>query len=253
MLMRNKLPSDGRVLFRWRSFIPLLLYIPGAFVIIPGPELEQVYGEDVETLWVLGCVLVSMTGLAIRWITHGYIPTGTSGRNTQRMRADVLNTTGMYSVCRNPLYLGNFLAVFGTVLAFQSAWLAVISILAYWLYIERVIAAEEEFLAEKYGDEYQQWAARTPAFLPRFSLWSKPDLSFSFRTVLKREYSGVFGLFMAFYCFELYTDVFLEHTPFSDWVRSDWIWSVLMLVGLLGFIVLRILKKHTRVLKVEGR
>jgi len=253
MLIRNKLSSDGRALFRWRSYVPLFFFIPGAIVLIPGPAVRQIYGEEIEDLWVLGCLLLSIAGLAIRWITHGYIPTGTSGRNTQRMRADVLNTTGMYSICRNPLYLGNFLAVFGTVLAFQNAWLALTSILAYWLYIERVIAAEEEFLSEKYGDTYRDWAAVTPVILPRLSLWKKPNLEFSFRTVLKREYSGVLALFLSFYCFEIYTDVLLESYSFVDWLRRDWIWTALLLAGVFGFVVLRTLKKYTRILRIEGR
>ncbi|MGB8874133.1 MAG: hypothetical protein WCC75_12145, partial [Desulfobaccales bacterium] len=43
----------------------------------------------------------------------GLPPRGTSGRNTQGQVAETLNTTGIYSLVRNPLYLGNFLIWLG--------------------------------------------------------------------------------------------------------------------------------------------
>ena len=70
-------------------------------------------------------------------------------------------------------------------------WLPVIYVLAFWLYYERIMFAEESFLRQKFGETYQQWAATTPAFLPRFSQWRKPSLPFSWLNVLRREYSGL--------------------------------------------------------------
>jgi len=252
-MIRNKLPRHGRVLFRWRSYLPLVLLIPGVLILQSAPAIADVYGEGIEEYWLGLCFLVSSSGLLIRAITVGFIPTGTSGRNTKRFRADVLNTTGMYSVCRNPLYLGNFLAIFGLVLAFQNIWFAALSVLAYSLYIERVIAAEEEYLVEKYGQQYREWAERTPLIIPRPSLWKKADLSFSFKTVLKREYSGVLALTLCFFTFEFVTDVFVEHEPLANWIYRDWQWVALLVFGLMTFVVLRSLKKFTRVLKEVGR
>ncbi|MEI3590430.1 MAG: hypothetical protein V8Q44_05920 [Alistipes ihumii] len=56
----------------------------------------------------MGCLLVSLFGLAIRIRTAGHTPDRTSGRNTAEGQvADEPNTTGIYSMMRNPLYVGD--------------------------------------------------------------------------------------------------------------------------------------------------
>jgi len=60
---------------------------------------------------------VSILGETIRIFTVGYAPRNTSGRNTIAGQiADELNTSGIYSLVRHPLYLGNFFIWLGPVL-----------------------------------------------------------------------------------------------------------------------------------------
>jgi len=77
------------------------------------------------------------------------VPKNTSGR-TNSLIAERLNTTGMYSIVRHPLYLGNFLIVFGIVLFIQVLWFGIIVLAGYWFYYERIIFAEEEFLRKRF-------------------------------------------------------------------------------------------------------
>ena len=100
--------------------------------------------------------------LAIRAYTIGHTPKGTSGRNTKKQVANALNTTGAYSLVRNPLYLGIFFMGLGVALFAHLWWLTLIYVLAFWLYYERVIFAEEAYLRDKFGAEYLSWADRTP-------------------------------------------------------------------------------------------
>ncbi|MGC9453013.1 MAG: methyltransferase family protein, partial [Oceanipulchritudo sp.] len=51
---------------------------------------------------------------------------GTSGRNTKQQVAYSLNTTGFYSVVRNPLYLGNFFMYLGIALFTHHWWLVLV-------------------------------------------------------------------------------------------------------------------------------
>src|SRR5262249_3671558 len=176
MRVKDALVGNGRFLFRWRSLLPLLLLPVLALSLRESAQLNKMLGEDIETRWAWICFAVSLTGLAIRCYTVGYTPRGTSGRGTRHLRADMLNTTGIYSVVRNPLYLGNAIIALGLVMAIKVWWLAAIVVLAGFLYLERIIAAEEEFLAERFGAEYTRWVERTPAFIPRPSLWRPPDL-----------------------------------------------------------------------------
>lgn len=57
---------------------------------------------------VVRALLVSLVGLAVRVRTAGHTPYRTSDRRTAEGQvADEPNTTGIYSVMRNPLYVGD--------------------------------------------------------------------------------------------------------------------------------------------------
>ena len=158
-----------------------------------------------------------------------------------------------HSIVRNPLYLGNAIVALGLVLAIKVWWLAAIVVLAGWLYLERIVAAEEEFLAERFGAEYAQWVERTPAFIPRLSLWRPPDLPFSWRTVLRREYHGLLVITASFFVLDAFTDLVMDGMAPTEWARSDYMWPLLLSFSLVVAAVLRTIKKHTRWLHERGR
>src|SRR5690625_4190690 len=116
-------------------------------------------------------VLVSIAGLSIRLVTIGFTSKNTSGRNTTEGQvADTLNTTGIYSTVRHPLYLGNFLMWLGIALWTGNFWFIISFCLFYWVYYERIMFAEESFLRKKFGDRYLEWAEQTPAFFPSLKI-----------------------------------------------------------------------------------
>lgn len=120
--------------------------------------------------------------------------------------------------------------------------------LGFWLYHERIIYAEEEFLRGKFGDAFRVWAQRTPAFVPSLKNWMPPLLPFSLRTVLKREHSAVFGLVSAMTVFEL-----VEARIVTGRFQVDGFWAVAFAVTAVLYVTLVVLKKKTRVLSVPGR
>ena len=170
MKLRDRLGHDGAFLFRWRSYLPLLFLAFAFPAFFKTVQMEALIGESFAHAWVYFCMAVSYGGLLVRCLTIGFVPAGTSGRGTRRQQAEVLNTSGMYSVVRNPLYLGNFLAMLGIAMSLMVWWLVVVFLLAYWLYIERIIWSEEEFLSARFGSAYDEWSARTPADWLRSSL-----------------------------------------------------------------------------------
>ena len=253
MLIKQLLTLHGNFLFRWRSYLPLLL-LPVFVAAAPeSVQVEQALGNGLSAAWTCICLAVAFLGLAIRVAVVGYVPAGTSGRNVNEQRAEHLNTTGLYSVVRNPLYLGNFVGLIGFVASTRVWWLVVIVSLVYWLYIERIISAEEEFLEHKYGKQYVEWASMTPTFIPRLSGWIKPDLPFSLRTVLRREYNGLFALGTVFILWSTSVDLVIENQSISAYLREDGALVALFLATLGAFVVLRFLKKHSRLLHEPGR
>jgi hypothetical protein len=74
------------------------------------------------------------------------------------------------------------------------------------------------------------------------------NLDFSFRNGLKREYNGMFATVISFGLINLASHFFA-----SSRFGLDPLWQVILVAGALLFIVLRTLKKNTRVLDMEGR
>jgi protein-S-isoprenylcysteine O-methyltransferase Ste14 len=232
-------------LVRHRSWVPLvaLAALMAALPFAPPPP----EGLD-RLLWEGFCVGLSLFGLAVRAVAVGCKPRGTSGRNRRAQNAQRLNTTGLYSVVRHPLYLGNALMWTG-VAVFPRVWAAAVFVGAFfWLHYERVMLAEEDFLRLKFGAEYERWADRTPAFVPAPARWRAPDLPFSLRAVLKAEYPGFLAMAIVFTTLRAGLDLAQTHRlvlrPF---------WLGFLAAGVLAYVVLRTLRKHTAVLQIQGR
>jgi len=82
-----------------------------------------------------------------------------------------LATTGPYAWIRNPLYFGSFLMMVGFAILVQdplTLWI-VIGPLA-WLYWQAV-RSEERQMAEIFPDEWPEYAAAVPRFIPRRFVW----------------------------------------------------------------------------------
>ena len=250
MALIEEFDRSGNWLFRWRSFLPLVLYVLAAFVIV----LEADYHMPMfDTTWAWVCIGVSLFGQLIRAITIGYTPKGTSGRNTKEGQvAEVLNTKGIYSIVRHPLYLGNFFMWLGIIIYVGNWWFTLVCSLLFWVYYERIMFAEEFFLRKKFGQTYLDWSDKVPAFWPRIAQWKSSGVEFSMRNVMKREYNGFFAIFLSFALLDAMKNH--VHYGFSTWkelVTPFWMFA--LAIAFILFIALRSLKKYTKVLNVEGR
>lgn len=253
MSLHDTMVKHGQTMFCYRSYLPLLIIPPLLIAMKESLWVEQVIGDSLEDAWVFLCFLISLSGFAVRCYTVGYVPAGTSGRNTSSQRAHHLNTRGMYSIVRNPLYLGNFIIILGVLLSIKVWWLVLLGAFGFFIYMERIILTEEKFLEDNYGQPYKDWRAMTPAILPDFKLWQASDIKFSWKTVLKREYPGFIAIGAAYFITEFITDVYFEGEALSEWVIDDIAWPIMLFIVLSIGLTLRYLKKHTDVLKVEGR
>lgn len=244
MALKEEFENTGNWLFRWRSYLPLTIVV--MFVLALLDANKQNGGLEFSEEWI--CLIVSFFGLGIRIITIGHTPRKTSGRNTKHQVAESLNTTGIYSIVRNPLYLGNFFMGLGIAL-FPGLWyLTLIYVLAFWLYYERIIFAEEAFLREKFGEVYLEWANRTPVFIPSFGHYQSASMPFSIRNILRREYNGVFAVILVLFLLELTGDIIVQQK-----LEFDFEWQWMLGVGFILWSGLRSLNRYTKLLNVAGR
>lgn len=250
MALQEEFELQGNWLFRYRSFLPLAILAVGVAVFVftvVGHGGLYVCLQPFHTAYEWSCLCVSLLGVWVRAYTVGHTPGGTSGRNTARQVADCLNTTGIYSVVRHPLYLGNFLMWLGISLLTCSPGFVVAFILVYFIYYERIMYAEEQFLRRKFGQSYEAWASVTPAFVPRPGLFVPSPLPFSWKKVLKKEKNGVFALLLTFAAFDAIGALL------GGGYGVNMAMSALALVSGIAYVVLTYIKHHTRLLDESGR
>lgn len=245
MSLVEEFDKTGNWFFKYRSYLPVILYPLATLVIYLEARQDFAFSG---LKWSIFCLFISLLGLVVRILVIGFTPRGTSGRNTEQQVAESLNTKGIYSVVRHPLYLGNFLMWFGIILFVNNFWFTAVCILLFWLYYERIMFAEEQFLKRQFGDQYLEWSKTVPPFFPKLKDWQNADLEFSFKNVLKREYNGLFAIGISF----AYLDVLRNYVEYSKFKISGF-WLYVLIITFIAFIVLRTLKKSTKVLHVKGR
>jgi len=176
MALIHSFEKSGNILFKYRGQIPLILFIIALPVIYF--TNYTIISDSLNSILTIVAISLSILGFLIRAISIGTTPKGTSGRNTKNQVAESLNETGIYSTVRHPLYLGNYFMWIGIVLFTYNIYFIVIVSLAFWLYYERIMFAEERFLEKKFGQKYLKWSLTVPAFIPSFKNYKKKKLLF---------------------------------------------------------------------------
>jgi protein-S-isoprenylcysteine O-methyltransferase Ste14 len=86
----------------------------------------------------------------------------------QAVQQNKLATTGPYARIRHPQYAAFVLVMFG----FLLQWPTIITLLMFpilvWVYV-RLAHAEEREAETRFGDQWREYASRTPRFIPRRS------------------------------------------------------------------------------------
>jgi protein-S-isoprenylcysteine O-methyltransferase Ste14 len=85
-----------------------------------------------------------------------------------------LTTDGPYSVSRNPLYLFSIIGAAGVGAQFGSFTVALVCGFFAWVVFLWTVWREEAALLVSFGDDYRQYMARVPRFLPKPGLWHSP-------------------------------------------------------------------------------
>jgi protein-S-isoprenylcysteine O-methyltransferase Ste14 len=251
MALVHEFENSGNWLFKRRSWLPVVMVVAGIVMLYLGNR-QAIFFDLRDEMIFLG---VSIFGQIIRILTVGFTAKNTSGRNqTAGQIADGINTTGMYSIIRHPLYVGNFFMWLGPVLFLKSVWFTVVFILVYWLYYERIMFAEEQFLRRKFGEAYDKWSENVRAFFPFHVKFIRPNLPFSIRNVLKNEHNAFANIFVIFALLDLFRNYFLSSRKFFTekiFLTKIWMWLLIGAVGL--WIVVHSIHKYTKWLEVRER
>jgi len=175
----------GRFSFRYRG---LLLPIAIVLLLVPSPALMS----DPAPAGLIG-LAIALIGQLVRSANVGmeYIIRG--GKDHQ-VYAEKLVTGGIYAHVRNPMYVGNFLLVLGMSIASNSWVFLLLGIPIVVLMHKAIVAAEEDFLRNKFGAEFDAYCACAPRWMPRLSGLGETlhSMRFNWRRMLVKEYQKPF-------------------------------------------------------------
>jgi len=175
----------GNLLFHNRNWLFPLFYV---ILFIPSHEVFN----DPVTAMLIGFG-IAIVGQLIRIITIGLVYIVRGGRN-RRVYADDLVTKGIFSHCRNPLYVGNILILVGLGVASNSLIFMAIATPLFLFFYQAIVRAEENFLRNKFGEDFNEYCSRVNRWVPAFAGLGKTlsSMEFKWKRVVIREYTATY-------------------------------------------------------------
>ena len=154
----------GNFLFKYRNWIFILFY--GTLFIPSWPLFSKNKFGDWYYIWPVSIGLfITCFGQLIRGLTIGLAYIYRGGKEGKPY-ADGLVTEGMFHHCRNPLYIGNIFMLLGVGILANSL-LYVVMIMPVFLFIYcTMVLAEENFLRNKFGDNFNDYCKKVNRWLP---------------------------------------------------------------------------------------
>lgn len=181
----------GHFVFRFRDYLAPL----GLVAILVFTHPEHLFGSAAVNDWtdLLG-FLIAATGQALRMAVIGYAYIVRGGTNKQ-LAAPKLVCEGFYAHSRNPMYLGNFLLLAGIAIIYNSRWVYALVLPVYYAGLLSIVKAEESFLHDKFGAEYEAYCRTTNRFWPRLQGLGATlgSMTYDWKRVLRKEYGTTFA------------------------------------------------------------
>ena len=198
MALKDSFLKSGQYLFRYRGHLPLLFFL----IILPATYFfDYSFLKDSPVLVhfiTISSICLFSLGHILRAVIIGSSARHTSGRNRDQQVAHQLNTTGCYSMVRHPLYFANFLIWFGLLIYLANPLLGLLICAGFWLFYERIMFTEEQFLLLSFGNQFEDWARSVPAFVPNIFLYKKSSNRFSIKSVFTNEYPSIISTLTTF-------------------------------------------------------
>ena len=236
----------GNFFFRYRNVLFIFLYLA---LFIPSLPVfsEANFGPHYYRYPLIIGLVVTIMGQLIRGATIALAYIVRGGKD-KKVYANTLVTEGIFAHCRNPLYVGNILMLVGVGILVNSLLYMVIFIPLFLFIYQAIVLAEEHFLRNKFGNDFDTYTERVHRWLINPIGLGKTisGMHFSWRRWLMREYNTQVVWML---CILVILVFKYGHWEWDAATRNTWfIIAVLVLAGYYGTI--RYLKKSGKWKKV---
>jgi len=232
----------GNFLFKYRNLVFPLLFVLLAF----GTDPFLGDRQTEKWIYVTGFV-IALSGQVIRALTIGLAYIVRGGRD-KKVYADALVKDGIFAHCRNPLYLGNLLIVSGLGVIADSTLFYFIGLPFFFLSYMAIIKAEENYLTEKFGEEFKEYCRKVNRLVPNLSgiTTTLRSMTFNWRRLLVKEYGTTYAWIITMILLIVKNQYVHHGYPLRTPVI--WISSVSFLGATIFYVVVRYLKKTRRLI-----
>ena len=231
--------AAGNFFFRYRNALfPIVFAAVVPFLrphVIVDPEVDRA---------LIGCgVLIAWLGEALRLTTIGFEYIERGGKNKQ-VYASRLVQGGVYSLTRNPMYVGNLLITLGVSMAAGSYWIYLLIVPFFLFVYASIIMAEEAYLRGRFGSDYEAYCAQVSRFLPSMRRWRSAfdGLRYNWRKAIRQDMSTITGLLVGLDLIALWRTYYLRGWDAA--VAQAPLTAAWLAVILAGFAWLHTLKKR---------
>ncbi len=179
----------GRLIFHYRNgLFPVAL-----IALLAGFRPVHPAGTTVDWLDVAG-LAVALAGQSLRVAVIGYAYIKRGGKDRQVYAAKLV-TEGFFAHSRNPLYLGNLVVLLGLFMIHDNPWVYVLGGAFFLFGYSAIVAAEEDYLRGKFGEQYVAYCQRVNRWLPdlRGLTRSLEGMRFDWRRVVVKEYGSAYS------------------------------------------------------------
>lgn len=124
------------------------------------------YGEGLHIAMQIAGVILTAFGVAV-FITSVLQMKDNWRAGIQKEDKTDLVTDGIYSISRNPAFLGFDMMYIGILLSFFSWYLCIATVLVMILFHLQIVKVEEKFLEQAFGDEYEEYKKKVFRYIGR--------------------------------------------------------------------------------------
>ena len=172
----------GNFFFSTRNYLFPVFYV---FLFLPFTRISENYLK----IFYLG-LIIAILGQLVRMLTIGLVYIVRGGRN-RRIYAEGLVTDGLFSHCRNPMYVGNILLIIGMSILSNSLFAVLVMIPLFIFIYQCIVLAEEDYLRKAYGSGFDTYCSKVDRWLPNLKGIGKTfsENDFNLKKVAFKEYN----------------------------------------------------------------
>lgn len=229
----------GNFFFRYRNTL-----FPLVFAMLFFEGTWPLFDNHLIEMWeiVIGTI-IALCGQTLRALTIGLAYIKRGGKKKQ-VYAKNLVQDGIFSHCRNPLYLGNILILLGVGIAGNSLPFVMFGLPFLLFAYATIICAEEDYLEKKFGQEFKDYCKRVNRIIPDFSGIGNTikDMEFNWKRLIVKEYATPFAWIMGLSLL-IMKDIYLDH-GYEAGKYTLWPLSILIIIVTGAFFTAWYLKKN---------